>query len=53
MLSTDDIAMIVQRIIAYWLIILLVIGVTFVAVRMWRARRRNHSPRHHRHRRRR
>jgi uncharacterized iron-regulated membrane protein len=53
MLSADDIAMILQRMIAYWLLILLVAGMAFVAVRMWRARRRDHPPRRHRHHRRR
>jgi hypothetical protein len=53
MLTADDIAMIVQRMIAYWLLILLVAALAFVAVRLWRGRRRHHAPRRRRHRRRR
>jgi uncharacterized iron-regulated membrane protein len=52
MLSADDIAMIVQRMIAYWLLILLVAGLALLAFRLWRERRRNHPRRRH-HRRRR
>jgi len=51
MLDAHDIAMIVRRMIAYWLLIILIGALTFVALRAWRARRRDRP--HKRHRRRR